>query len=155
MRSTLCWEWAEQRHSLDEGEPTGNGHWEFVTNSQGFRLYEDFHLEMPAGVFWGVVVANVAEKRRTPLSREDSARVGTDNVNAVRSEIPAGECQESCVRGRFSHHALTNLSSNMIANWVLASHHSRPFTERLILATARLLRPLRPGPAKHQLQCAR
>ncbi len=36
-----------------------------------------------------------------------------------------GECQESCVRGRFSHHALTNLSSNMMANWVLASHHSR------------------------------
>ena len=35
------------------------------------------------------------------------------------------ECQESCVRGRFSHHALTNLSSNMMANWVLASHHSR------------------------------
>ena len=37
----------------------------------------------------------------------------------------AGDCQESCVRGRFSHHALTNLSSNMMANWVLASHHSR------------------------------
>jgi Carbamoyltransferase C-terminus len=37
----------------------------------------------------GVVVADVAEKRRTPLSREDSARVGTDKVNAVRSEIPA------------------------------------------------------------------
>ncbi len=36
-----------------------------------------------------------------------------------------GDCQESCVRGRFSHHALTNLSSNMMANWVLASHHSR------------------------------
>jgi Homeodomain-like domain len=35
------------------------------------------------------------------------------------------ECQESCVRGRFTHHALTNLSSKMIANWVLASHHSR------------------------------
>ena len=26
------------------------------------------------------------------------------------------ECQESCVRGRLSHHASTNLSSNMIAN---------------------------------------
>src|SRR5271157_2398383 len=35
------------------------------------------------------------------------------------------DCQESCVRGRVSHHALTNLSSNMMANWVLASHHSR------------------------------
>jgi carbamoyltransferase len=36
-----------------------------------------------------LVVADVAEKRRTPLSREDAARVGTDKVNAVRSEIPA------------------------------------------------------------------
>ena len=27
--------------------------------------------------------------------------------------------------GPVSHHALTNLSSNMMANWVLASHHSR------------------------------
>jgi hypothetical protein len=29
------------------------------------------------------------------------------------------------VRGRVSHYALTNLSSNMMANWVLAAHHSR------------------------------
>ena len=29
------------------------------------------------------------------------------------------------MRGLLSHHALTNLSSNMMANWVLASHHSR------------------------------
>ena len=29
------------------------------------------------------------------------------------------------MRDRFSHHALTNLSSNMMANCVLASHHSR------------------------------
>jgi carbamoyltransferase len=36
-----------------------------------------------------LVVANVAEKRRTALSGEDAARVGTDKVNAVRSEIPA------------------------------------------------------------------
>jgi carbamoyltransferase len=36
-----------------------------------------------------LVVADVAEKRRTPLSEEDGARVGTDKVNAVRSEIPA------------------------------------------------------------------
>jgi carbamoyltransferase len=36
-----------------------------------------------------LVVADVAEKRRTPLSEEDAARVGTDKVNAVRSEIPA------------------------------------------------------------------
>jgi carbamoyltransferase len=36
-----------------------------------------------------LVVADVAERRRTPLSEEDGARVGTDKVNAVRSEIPA------------------------------------------------------------------
>ena len=36
-----------------------------------------------------LVVADVAEKRRTSLSREDAARVGIDKVNAVRSEIPA------------------------------------------------------------------
>jgi hypothetical protein len=36
-----------------------------------------------------MVVADVAEKRGTPLSREESARVGTDKFNAVRSEIPA------------------------------------------------------------------
>ena len=36
-----------------------------------------------------LVVADVAEKRRTPLSEEDAARVGTDKVNAARSEIPA------------------------------------------------------------------
>jgi ABC-type uncharacterized transport system substrate-binding protein len=29
------------------------------------------------------------------------------------------------VRGRVDHHAVTNLPSNMMANWVLASHHSR------------------------------
>jgi carbamoyltransferase len=36
-----------------------------------------------------LVVADVARKRRTPLSDADAARVGTDKVNAVRSEIPA------------------------------------------------------------------
>jgi carbamoyltransferase len=36
-----------------------------------------------------LVVADVAKKRRRPLSEEDAARVGTDKVNAVRSEIPA------------------------------------------------------------------
>ncbi len=36
-----------------------------------------------------LVVADVAEKRRTPVSQEDTARVGTDKVNAARSEIPA------------------------------------------------------------------
>ena len=35
------------------------------------------------------------------------------------------ECPKFCVRGRVDHHAMTNLSSNMMANWVLAWHHSR------------------------------
>ena len=53
-------------------------------------------------------------------------------MEAAPKEIVAGavndairDCQESCVRGRVAHHALTNLSSNMMANWVFASHHSR------------------------------
>jgi hypothetical protein len=37
----------------------------------------------------------------------------------------AGDYQKFCVRGRIDHHAVTNLSSNMMANWVFASHHSR------------------------------
>jgi hypothetical protein len=28
-----------------------DGHWKFVTNSQGFRSYEDFHIEKPPGTF--------------------------------------------------------------------------------------------------------
>lgn len=28
-----------------------DGHWKFVTNRQGFRSFEDFHLEKPPGVF--------------------------------------------------------------------------------------------------------
>jgi carbamoyltransferase len=36
-----------------------------------------------------LVVADVARKRRSPLSDADAARVGTDKVNAARSEIPA------------------------------------------------------------------
>jgi hypothetical protein len=57
-------------------------------------------------------------------------RVRWKNNRAEKSRRPTRrrerwECQEFCVRGRFSHHALTHLSSNMMANWVLASHHSR------------------------------
>src|SRR5271165_6988421 len=48
---------------------------------------------------------------------------GRDGVTLADER--ARDCQESCVRGRVSHHALTNLSSNMMANWFLASHHSR------------------------------
>jgi carbamoyltransferase len=45
----------------------------------------DHHGDSP----YMLVVADVARKRRTPLSDADAARVGTDKVNAVRSEIPA------------------------------------------------------------------
>jgi hypothetical protein len=41
------------------------------------------------------------------------------------SDEDRGHCQEFCVWGRVDHHALTNRSSNMMANWVFASHHSR------------------------------
>jgi hypothetical protein len=46
---------------------------------------------------------------------------GHGSVEAVK----LGDCQEFCVWGRVDHHALTNRSSNMMANWVFASHHSR------------------------------
>ena len=36
-----------------------------------------------------LLVANVAQKRRTPLDEDDEARIGADKINAARSEIPA------------------------------------------------------------------
>jgi carbamoyltransferase len=36
-----------------------------------------------------LLVANVAQKRRTPLDEDDAARIGADKINAARSEIPA------------------------------------------------------------------
>jgi hypothetical protein len=56
--------------------------------------------------------------------------VGKDELKDRRNDFEdlclcRRDCQESCVRGRVGHHALTNLSSNMMANWVFASHHSR------------------------------
>src|SRR5208283_5932702 len=69
-------------------------------------------------------------KRAEPLSRRPrrlrQPRRPEGLAGAVeRLRLDHRDCQESCVRGRVSHHALTNLSSNMMANWVLASHHSR------------------------------
>ena len=34
-------------------------------------------------------------------------------------------CPKFCVLGRVDHHALTKRPSKMMANWFLASHHSR------------------------------
>src|SRR5271165_363856 len=64
------------------------------------------------------------------MSFNSGAYLGSHSTvsQCVRADSAAREsrdCQESCVRGQVSHHALTNLSSNMMANWVLASHHSR------------------------------
>ena len=53
---------------------------------------------------------------RAQFHRRIVARVGF---------LPRSGCPRECVRDRFSHHALTNLSSNLMANWVLASHNSR------------------------------
>ena len=35
-----------------------DGHWKFVTNSQGFRSYEDFHFEKPQGTFRVIALGN-------------------------------------------------------------------------------------------------
>lgn len=39
--------------------------------------------------------------------------------------LPRGVCQEFYVGSQVDHHAAKNLSSNMMAIWVFASHHSR------------------------------
>jgi hypothetical protein len=73
-----------------------------------------------------------AEELAAGLGQEERDRVAEVTLSArarrtlTKADVQGlGECQKSCVRGRVSHHALTNLSSNMMANWVLASHHSR------------------------------
>jgi hypothetical protein len=43
--------------------------------------------------------------------------IGTINATALAAAVGnARECQQFCVRGRFDHHAVTNLSSKMMAN---------------------------------------
>ena len=64
-------------------------------------------------------------QRKAPPSQEIAPGGERSRLAADEGLVPRWECQESCVRGLLSHHALTNLSSNMMANWVLASHHSR------------------------------
>jgi len=56
------------------------------------------------------------------------------------------DCEEFCVRGRFTHHAAKNLHSKMMANWVFAAtitacifHVSSPVVVREM--AARLYRP--------------
>ena len=46
-------------------------------------------------------------------------------ILGVRERSDKRDCPKFCVRGLVDHHAMTNRSSNMMANWVLASHHSR------------------------------
>ncbi len=50
---------------------------------------------------------------------------GLDWKRVRAKETPAPGVSEILCGGRVDHHAVTNLSSNMMANWVLASHHSR------------------------------
>ena len=57
-----------------------------------------------------LVVADVARRRRTPLSDADAARVGTDKVNAVRSEIPAVTHVDYSARLQTVHRERTPLS---------------------------------------------
>ena len=42
------------------------------------------------------------------------------------------------MRGRVDHHAVTNPSSNMMANWVFASHHSRSIFPNLVADNCRV-----------------
>src|SRR5215207_3447671 len=54
----------------------------------------------------------------------DTARAATpDEVKELRRE--EGERRHVLCAGPVDHHARTNLSSNMMANWVFASPHSR------------------------------
>jgi len=57
--------------------------------------------------------------------RKDERRIDRILRDPIAERRIMWDCQKSCVRGRVDHHALTNLSSNMMANCVFASHHSR------------------------------
>ena len=48
-----------------------------------------------------------------------------DRVVALTAAEPPHELSEILCAGPVDHHARTNLSSNMMANWVFASPHSR------------------------------
>src|SRR5271167_3274693 len=75
---------------------------------------------------------NVLDEILVALAREadlewlmiDSTIVRAHQHAAGASRQKGGVSGILCA-GAVSHHALTNLSSNMMANWVLASHHSR------------------------------
>jgi hypothetical protein len=89
-------------------------------NSQSALSYE--HV--------GKIEAQLQAEVATLLAKAEAADPSDlpDDLSLPEELAPREErrnCQESCVRGRTSHHALTNLWWNMIANRVLASHHSR------------------------------
>jgi len=54
-----------------------DGNWKFVTNRQGFRSYEDFHLEKPPGIFRVIALGDSTTRgskfaRATPMPRFSS-----------------------------------------------------------------------------------
>ena len=65
-------------------------------------------------------VDGVVRWRRIDLKRVIAERFGVDYHQRYVGGVSGILCA-----GPVTHHALTNLSSNMIANWVFASNHSR------------------------------
>ena len=100
------------------------GDWPYVwLDATYLKVREDGRIVSVAAI---IVTGVNAEGRREILGLEIGAsEAATFWLGFLRSLEKRGDCQESCVRDRVAHHALTNLSSNMMANWVFASHHSR------------------------------
>ena len=62
------------------------------------------------------------------MCREAAGREASPTAAVIDSQsVKAAEkgLSEILCAGPVDHHAVTNLSSNMMANWFLASHHSR------------------------------
>jgi hypothetical protein len=88
---------------------------EFVWMCESVGMAQTVCVLPPAAIM-SVLLVVVADRNR-PLKHVQRARIVLYSADR--------ECQKSWVLGRVSHCALTNLSSNMMANWVLAWHHSR------------------------------
>ena len=87
-----------------------------IRNSMDFASWKD--RKAIAAELNAIYRATDADVGRKALEDFDAGAWG-------RKYPAIGDCQEFCVWGRDDHHALTNRSSNMMANWVFASHHSR------------------------------
>ena len=57
---------------------------------------------------------------------EDFGNIARPSSSGTKAVVfTKGGTVRNSVRGQVDHHTTTNLSSNMMANWVFASHHSR------------------------------